>query len=106
MFTKHYLQNDKEKILYSFKKFNVTIFIIIGLLIVVALLCPIIIDIWLKTAIEIPPYFIILTAILVLLRIFTTYYAYFLNGIGQLNFYLATILFFPNKKITAFSVNI
>jgi O-antigen/teichoic acid export membrane protein len=92
MFAKNYIEKNKESLLKSFKKFNlyfigISIIVIIGVLI-----SPYIIFLWIKEPIIIPSYLILLTAIFTLLRIYATFFTFFLNGVGNLNTYIYLLI--------------
>ena len=92
IFAKNYLEKNKEVLKKTFKKFN---WIFIGLsfgVFVLAYLTPFIISIWIKEEINLPSYLILLTALVTLLRIFVTFYTFFLNGIGELNYFLILLV--------------
>ena len=63
------------------------------------IISPFIISIWIKEAIVIPTYLILLTGIVTLLRIFATFYSFFLNGIGNLNTYISILVISVLVKI-------
>ena len=74
------------------KKFNkFFIVIVIGLLILYTL-TPFIVSIWLKENIAIPEYLVLLTTIVTALKIYVSFYTFFLNGIGKLNFYITILI--------------
>ena len=92
MFATNYIEKKKDTILSSFRKFNLFfIFIFIGV-IILGLLIPYILSFWLKEKIEYPESFILLITIVTLIRIYVTFYTFFLNGIGKLNLYIVFIL--------------
>ena len=78
--------------LNSFKKFNLYFIGISVLVIIGVLISPYIISFWIKEPLEIPRYLILLTGIVTLLRIYSTFYAFFLYGIGNLNTYIYILL--------------
>lgn len=92
MFAKNYLEKNKKALLDSFKKFNQFFGIVVIGIIALALLTPLIISIWLKESIEYPNHFILLISLVTIIRIYVTFYTFFLNGIGKLNLYILFIL--------------
>lgn len=92
MFAKNYIEKNKESLLNSFKKFNLYFIGISVLVIIGVLISPYIISLWIKEPLEIPRYLILLTAIVTILRIFTTFYSFFLNGIGNLTVYISILI--------------
>ena len=56
------------------------------------LLCPFVLKLWIKESINVPAYFILLTALVATLRIFTVFYTYFLYGVGHLNLYILVLV--------------
>ena len=92
MFAMHYLEKSKERLYKDFKKFNkFFIVIVIGLLILYTL-TPFIVSIWLKESIAIPENLVLLTTIVTALKIYVSFYTFFLNGIGKLNFYITILI--------------
>lgn len=92
MFATDYIEQNKQKLLSKFKKFN---FLYIGILLFIlflVLVCPIIIPIWIKQKLYIPENLILYLALVTALRIFATFYSFFLYGIGKLNNYIAILL--------------
>lgn len=92
MFAKNYIEKNKESLLNSFKKFNLYFIGISILMIIGVLISPYIISLWIKEPIVIPKYLILLTGIVTLFRIYTTFYSFFLNGIGDLNVYIYVLI--------------
>ena len=93
IFATAYIAEDRSKLLTVFKKFNrffVLIFISIALL---YLLSPIIIIYWIKEPLDIPSGLLLITAIATLLRVFTSFYSFFLYGVGKLNNYILLLFF-------------
>ncbi|HBK83021.1 MAG TPA: hypothetical protein DDZ41_05395 [Flavobacterium sp.] len=99
MFAKNYIEKNKSAILNSFKKFNYSFIGISFLVIIGIIVSPFIISIWIKEDIIIPTYLILLTGIVTLLRIFATFYSFFLNGIGNLNTYISILVISVVVKI-------
>ena len=93
IFATAYIAEDRSKLLTVFKQFNrffVLIFISIALL---YLLSPIIIIYWIKEPLDIPSGLLLITAIATLLRVFTSFYSFFLYGVGKLNNYILLLFF-------------
>ncbi|MEZ4786918.1 MAG: hypothetical protein R2790_03340 [Flavobacterium haoranii] len=99
MFAKHYLEGNKSKLYNDFKKFNQFFVLIILGLIILYLITPTIVSIWLKEQIIIPQYLILLTTIVTALKIFVSFYTFFLSGIGKLTFYLTILIISVILKI-------
>lgn len=91
MFAKHYLEKDKNKLYSDFRKFNKTFIFILLSLITLYTITPTVISIWIKNDITIPNYLILLTTIVTALKIFVSFYTFFLNGIGKLRLYLIVL---------------
>ncbi len=92
MFAMHYLEKNKKKLYNDFNKFNkFFIFVILGLFVLYAL-TPFIISIWLKENITLPENLVLLTTIVTALKIYVSFYTFFLNGIGKLDFYITIII--------------
>jgi len=92
MFAKNYIEKNKEALLDKFKKFNLFFGIVVLAVTVLSLTVPFVLSIWIKETIVYPKYLILLISILILLRIYVTFYTFFLNGIGKLNFYMGFII--------------
>jgi O-antigen/teichoic acid export membrane protein len=92
VFAKNYIEKNKHKLLTLFKKFNLYYSVIVISVIILALFVPYILSIWLKEKIEYPKYFILFISIVTLIRIYVTFYTFFLNGIGKLNLYIFFII--------------
>lgn len=92
MFANDYLHQNRTNLLATFKKFNL-LFIGVALgVAVLAFLSPYIISIWISQPVDIPTHLILWVAIVTLLRIFVSFYTFFLNGIGNLNKYMLLLL--------------
>lgn len=88
LFTKNYLEKNKNWLKKSFRKFNYFYAIVlIGMLLCVLIAKPIM-KIWIGNDFVVPQFLLITVAIMTSLRIFTTFYSYFFNGIGNLRSYL------------------
>ncbi len=92
MFAKNYIEKNKIALFDSFKKFNYYFIIITVLVLIGVLISPYIISVWIKDALQIPKYLLLLTGIVTLLRIFASFYSFFLNGIGNLNTYIYILI--------------
>lgn len=92
LFAKHYLNKDVIWLRDCFKKFNYFyIAVVIGLLICVLIANPIM-KIWISQNFNAPNFLLLMVSLLTALRIFTTFYSYFFNGIGNLRSYLILLL--------------
>ena len=88
LFTKNYLEKNKIWLKMSFRKFNYFyVLILIGMFLYAIIAGPIM-KIWISNDFSVPSFLLIIVAILTSLRIFTTFYSYFFNGIGNLRSYL------------------
>lgn len=92
VFAKNYIDKNKEALSNSFTKFNKYYIAIILVHIIAMLCCPFVLKLWIKETINVPAYFIFLTALAATLRIFTVFYTYFLYGVGHLNLYILILL--------------
>lgn len=88
LFTKNYLEKNETWLKMSFRKFNYFYAVVlIGIFFCVLIAKPIM-KIWIGNNFIVPPFLLITVAIMTSLRIFTTFYSYFFNGIGNLRSYL------------------
>ncbi|WP_338409374.1 MATE family efflux transporter [uncultured Flavobacterium sp.] len=92
MFAKNYIEKNKKELLQSFKKFNRSFILICLLVALFIYISPFVISVWIKNPVQIPSYLILLTGIVTLLRVYTTFYSFFLNGIGNLNAYILLLI--------------
>lgn len=92
MFAKDYLEKNKIKLRKNFKKFNIYFIGITFCLLFLYIITPYVISIWIKEPIVIPKYMVLLTAFVTLLKIFVSFYTFFLNGVGKLNIYLVLLV--------------
>ncbi len=99
MFATNYITNDYKKLLNTFKKFNIYFLGILIFIIGITIFCPFIISVWIKEKLEIPTHLVLYIGIATSLRIFVTFYTFFLNGIGKLNKYLIILLISVVLKI-------
>jgi O-antigen/teichoic acid export membrane protein len=99
LFAKHYLEKDKLWLKMCFKKFNYFyILILVGMFLSVVLATPIM-KIWISKNFQVSSVLLISVSIMISLRIFTTFYSYFFNGIGNLKSYLFLLLISVILKI-------
>lgn len=88
LFAKNYLEKNQIWLKMSFRKFNYFyILVLIGMLFCVVIAAPIM-KIWIAEDFVVAPFLLTVVAIMTSLRIFTTFYSYFFNGIGNLRSYL------------------
>lgn len=88
LFTKNYLEKNQIWLKKSFRKFNYFyLVVLIGMLLCVLIAKPIM-KIWIGNDFVVPQFLLITVAIMTSLRIFTSFYSYFFNGIGNLRSYL------------------
>lgn len=99
MFAKNYIQNKKDVLLNSFRKFNLLFIAMFLFIAFISLACPFVISIWIKDVITLPDRLILFSAIATILRVFVTFYTFFLNGIGELNKYIVLLLLSVVLKI-------
>lgn len=92
MFAKNYIERKKDMLLVSFRKFNIYFIFIFLFIIFISLICPFIISIWIKDKVFLPEELLLFTALATILRIYATFYTFFLNGIGKLNKYIILLL--------------
>jgi O-antigen/teichoic acid export membrane protein len=92
MFANDYLHQNRTNLLATFKKFNLLFMGVALGVAVLAFLSPYIISIWISQPVDIPTHLILWVAIVTLLRIFVSFYTFFLNGIGNLNKYMLLLL--------------
>ncbi|ESU24182.1 hypothetical protein FEDK69T_06190 [Flavobacterium enshiense DK69] len=88
IFTKNYLEKDQTALKHIFKKFNYFFILILIGMIVCMLLAPYIFKIWISKDFVVPQFLLIMVTIMTALRIFSSFYSYFFNGIGNLKSYL------------------
>jgi O-antigen/teichoic acid export membrane protein len=93
IFATAYVAEDRSKLLNVFNKFNRFFFLIFISIAFLYLSSPIIISYWIKNPLDIPSGLLFITAIATLLRIFTSFYSFFLYGVGKLNNYILLLLF-------------
>jgi len=92
LFAKHYLEQNKTKLLNNFKKFNQFFVIILLGLISLTFITPFVVSIWIKEPITLPNNLVFFTAILTGLKIYVNFYILFLSGLGKLNFYISILI--------------
>lgn len=99
LFAKHYLEKDVIWLKASFRKFNYFyVIILFGMLLCVVIAEPIM-KIWISKDFHVPLFLLVAVSLLMSLRIFTTFYSYFFNGIGNLRSYLLLLCFSVVLKI-------
>lgn len=87
-FSIKYLEKNSDWLKMSFKKFNYFyILVLIGMFVCVLIADPVM-KIWISKDFTVPVFLLIAVSIMTSLRIFTTFYSYFFNGIGNLKSYL------------------
>lgn len=92
-FAKNYLEKNEFWLKMSFKKFNYFyIVILIGMFLIVLVASPVM-KVWISKDFSVPMFLLIAVSIMTSLRIFTTFYSYFFNGIGNLRSYLLLLIF-------------
>lgn len=99
MFAKDYVEKNKESLLLSFRKFNLYFVLISFLIFILYLVSPYIISIWIKQELEIPKNLILFIAVVTAFRIFSSFYSYFLNGVGRLNKFMLIVIISLALKI-------
>jgi O-antigen/teichoic acid export membrane protein len=99
LFTKKYLEKNKNWLRNSFKRFNLLFVLILILLFVFTLCAPLIMKIWISHNFKVPSLLLISIALMTSLRIFTAFYSYFFNGVGNLRSYLLLLAFSVLLKI-------
>ncbi|WP_348812035.1 lipopolysaccharide biosynthesis protein [Flavobacterium maritimum] len=88
LFAKHYLEKNQFWLNMSFRKFNyLYILFLIGMILYVVIAAPIM-KLWISKDFVVSPFLLVVVSILTSLRILTTFYSYFFNGIGNLRSYL------------------
>ena len=92
MFAKDYSDKNHLNLLNTFKKFNYYFVGISILIIILALICPYIISVWIKQKINIPENLVFYVAIVTALRIFVSFYSFFLYGVEKINKYIIVLL--------------
>lgn len=92
MFATDYVEKNYKKLMAKFKQFNLLFIGISVFIIFLAILCPFILPLWIHENLNIPNNLILYIAIVTALRIYTTFYSFFLYGIGNLHKYIAILL--------------
>jgi O-antigen/teichoic acid export membrane protein len=87
-FTKHYLERDAIWIKNAFRKFNYFFIVILIGVVLFTLLARPVMTVWISKDFNPPLLLLIFVAVMTALRIFTAFYGYFFNGIGNLRSYL------------------
>ncbi len=99
MFASDYIAKNRKSLLNTFRKFNYYFIGILIFILAIIIICPMIIDLWIKEKLEIPKHLIVFVGILTSLRIYATFYTFFLNGIGKLYKYMLILLISVLLKI-------
>jgi O-antigen/teichoic acid export membrane protein len=92
MFAKDYIDKNAESLRSIFKKFNYFFIGIVFFISFIAIVCPFVISIWIKEPIIIPKHLVLFIAIVTALRIFISFYSFFLYGIGKIDRYIIILL--------------
>lgn len=92
MFANDYLKKDFKSLYSKFKNFNLSFIGITSFTLLFAFLCPFIVSIWIKQPINLPNNLVMWVAIVAILRIFITFYTFFLYGTGHLNRFLNLLI--------------
>lgn len=92
MFAKDYIEKNHANLKLNFKKFNCYFVAILLFVFLLAVFCETIIGYWIKSPLIIPTNLIMLIAIITCFRIFTTFYTFFLNGIGKINKFMFLVI--------------
>ena len=92
MFASQYAAMQKDIILKTFKKFNFLFLFLIVFVVILTLISPHILKFWLHIDINFNNSLIVLSAFAVILRLYVTFYTFFLSGVGKLNIYLGLLI--------------
>lgn len=92
MFANDYNDKNYLVLLSKFKKFNITFLGILFFIVLIALFCPFIIPIWIHNEIIIPENLILYMSIVTALRIFVSFYSFFLYGVEKINNYIIILI--------------
>lgn len=92
MFAKDYIDNNAESLRTKFRKFNYFFIGIVVFVSAIAVVCPFVISIWIKNPIIIPKHLVLFITVVTALRIFISFYSFFLYGIGKINRYIVILL--------------
>jgi O-antigen/teichoic acid export membrane protein len=99
LFANQFIAKKFHEINSTFNKFNKLFLLMILANVFFVLICPFVIEIWIKGNLEVGFDFVYLTAFVATLRIFTVFYSYFLYGVNHLNFYIFILLMSVVVKI-------
>lgn len=99
MFSKRYLEADKHWLLETFRKFNLFYVVVLAGIAICVVIAPLIMEIWIGPGFQLPQALLITVAVMTALRIFSLFYSYFFNGIGNLKSYLILLLISVLVKI-------
>lgn len=92
IFSKLYEDKNGIEILKIMNKFNLFFLIIVVAIFLLYFMTPSIISIWINEHIIFPSYFILSFAIITILRLYNTFFTFFLNGIGKLRLFIVILL--------------
>ncbi len=99
MFAKDYIDNNAESLRTKFRKFNYFFIGIVVFVSAIAVVCPFVISIWIKNPIIIPKHLVLFITVVTALRIFISFYSFFLYGIGKINRYIVVLLISVAVKV-------
>lgn len=99
MFAKDYIDNNAESLRTKFRKFNYFFIGIVFFVTAIAVVCPFVISIWIKNPIIIPKHLVLFITVVTALRIFISFYSFFLYGIGKINRYIVVLLISVAVKV-------
>lgn len=92
MFAKDYGDKNYFALLSKFKKFNINFLGILFIIVLLGLSCPFIISIWIHDKIIIPDNLILYISLVTALRIFVSFYSFFLYGVEKINNYIIILV--------------
>lgn len=84
MFSKHYTEKNHDWMKKAIRHFSIGFAGFILIVIILALLCNPVLSIWINKNFYASGFFIVCVAIMVLLRVYFSFFSYFFNGIGKL----------------------
>jgi O-antigen/teichoic acid export membrane protein len=99
MFAKDYIDNNAESLRTKFRKFNYFFIGIVVFVSAISVVCPFVISIWIKNPIIIPKHLVLFITVVTALRIFISFYSFFLYGIGKINRYIVVLLISVAVKV-------
>lgn len=92
VFARHYVEKDVAALRVLFRRFNTWFFGIALATVLLALVFHLVLPYWIKGGMAVPAGLVALMCGMTIIRIFTTFYTFFLNGIGRLRTYIWLIL--------------